>query len=506
MARRNSKDNKQNNWINIRTFEVGLQVPNSGDENIISVSAKIKADIVSLKQKAAILTVRLFDEQGDQIGERDVRGLSWSRNAGLYKYVDVCSSPTGFKVQFVSPKEARKIVFAFMPWSEKKKKILLNDFVITAELANSDDFNSMRYDSSTEPINIIGWPPPNQIDEKPTILGIMDEFTSTCFAPEANLVLPRPDNWRELFDRSAPDLIFIESAWRGNQGSWQYRVARYSYSPGSELKQLCKYARRKGVPVIFWNKEDPVHYEKFIDSCKISDAIFTTDARRVDQYKKDTNIALVNPLPFAAQPKIHYPRPLHARMRRACFAGSWYGNRHQERGDAMSWLLPAVAPLGLDIFDRNHGTGVFPFPQELEQCVVGSLPYEALCQAYSQYRVFLNVNSVINSPTMFSRRVFELLASGTPVVSTESDAIENILGTDSVIFVRNAAEAQEAVSKLLSDDDFWRQRSIAGMRAIYSGHTYADRLTEIFRTLECDRFSKQSGQVSAIFTGEKKPA
>ena len=174
MARRNSKDNKQNNWINIRTFEVGLQVPNSGDENIISVSAKIKADIVSLKQKAAILTVRLFDEQGDQIGERDVRGLSWSRNAGLYKYVDVCSSPTGFKVQFVSPKEARKIVFAFMPWSEKKKKILLNDFVITAELANSDDFNSMRYDSSTEPINIIGWPPPNQIDEKPTILGIMD--------------------------------------------------------------------------------------------------------------------------------------------------------------------------------------------------------------------------------------------------------------------------------------------------------------------------------------------
>ena len=47
--------------------------------------------------------------------------------------------------------------------------------------------------------------------------------------------------------------------------------------------------------------------------------------------------------------------------------------------------------------------------------------------AYRAYKIFLNVNSVHESPTMFSRRVFELLSSYTNVLSTPSVGITEIL-------------------------------------------------------------------------------
>ena len=58
----------------------------------------------------------------------------------------------------------------------------------------------------------------------------------------------------------------------------------------------------------------------------------------------------------------------------------------------------------------------------------GSLDYERMLTAYRAHKVMLNVNSVVDSPTMLARRVFEILASGTPVVSTRSAAVEHGLG------------------------------------------------------------------------------
>ena len=82
---------------------------------------------------------------------------------------------------------------------------------------------------------------------------------------------------------------------------------------------------------------------------------------------------------------------------------------------------------------------------------------------------------------MFSRRVFELLASGTPVVSTFATGIERLLGTDSVWFVDSPAQAGEAVERLLEDDAEWRRRSLRGIRKVFSTHTYAHRLAELCR-------------------------
>jgi hypothetical protein len=149
----------------------------------------------------------------------------------------------------------------------------------------------------------------------------------------------------------------------------------------------------------------------------------------------------------------------------------------------MRWLLQAANRFGLDIYDRNHGTGAFPFPQEYQKGIKGSLPYKKLCDEYSRYRVFLNVNSVLDSPTMFSRRVFELMASGTPVVSTYARGIEELFHSDAVWLVHSEEEAANAIHTLLTDDVEWRRRSLAGIREVFSRHTYTHRLNFILEKI-----------------------
>jgi hypothetical protein len=102
-------------------------------------------------------------------------------------------------------------------------------------------------------------------------------------------------------------------------------------------------------------------------------------------------------------------------------------------------------------------------------------------KAYRQYKVFLNVNSVIDSNTMFSRRVFELLACGTPVVSTVSAGIDRMFGRELVWTVRDKGEAEEAIRHLMQDKWEWRRRSLQGIRRVFAEHTFAHRFDEVLR-------------------------
>lgn len=328
-------------------------------------------------------------------------------------------------------------------------------------------------------ISALGWPEcvPNG---KPVVMAVMDEFTTGCFENDVALVLPRPDNWRVLAERSRPELFFIESAWKGNGGSWQYRVAEYATRPGEEIADMALYASEHSIPLVFWNKEDPVHHQKFMVTARMADHIFTTDANMRDSYREKTGNASVHALPFAAQPALHYPAVLEGRHAQSCFAGSWYGDRHEKRGESMRWLLRAANRHGLVIYDRNHGSGNFTFPEEYQGAIKGGLPYKELCAEYRRYRVFLNVNSVTDSPTMFSRRVFELMACGTPVVSTFARGIEELFESKAVWLVDSEEQADEAIRTLLSDDAEWRRRSLAGIRDVFANHTYAHRLNQVF--------------------------
>lgn len=80
---------------------------------------------------------------------------------------------------------------------------------------------------------------------------------------------------------------------------------------------------------------------------------------------------------------------------------------------------------------------------------------------------------------MFSRRVFELLACGTPVISTYSKGIVEMLG-DSVFLTESEPDTKKHLDLLLNDPTAWMKASVAGIRKVMEFHTYNHRINEVF--------------------------
>lgn len=466
-------------------------------ELIIEANCKY-INVEDVKNRKAVLLINSFDAEGKQLDVPCGKMAKSGHLKAYFKYIACTDNQAKELHSFKVPKGITSLKLGVCGFNNKEGElVVLRSLTMSPKLDKSKPSLFIPPSQQAADISILGWPE-LPLNSKPIVMGIMDEFTTGCFEKDVNLIQPRPDNWYALAEKYRPDLFFIESAWKGNFGSWQYRVANYTNKPGDEIAHICQYAKENGIPTLFWNKEDPVHHDKFMCSAKLVEHIFTTDANMKQSYTEKTGNGNVHALPFAAQPMLHKPAPLNSRKPKACFAGSWYGNRHAERGEAMGWLLSAAKKHGLDIYDRNYGTGIFPFPEMYASEIKGSLPYLELCEEYNKYRVFLNVNSVTESPTMFSRRVFELMACGTPVVSTYAKGIENIFDSDAVWLVKSQEEANEALHTLFTDDNEWRRRSLAGIREVFARHTYAHRLNDIFEQLSIEKKLKTNPNVTLI--------
>lgn len=330
--------------------------------------------------------------------------------------------------------------------------------------------------------------------ERLTVAAILDEMSAACFAPECDLVPLTLEGWADELDEHRPDLLLVESAWQGNGGEWHYRIAKY---PRKDLvglpalRALIDGCRKRGIPTVFWNKEDPVHFDRFAEAAALFDHVFTTDARCIERYEALPGERTVAALPFAAQPRIHNPAAVvDARSSSPCFAGAWYRDRHPDRRAALEAILDAARPYGLVIYDRTFGTTdpAFGFPERFQPHVLGKLPYERVLDVYKSHKVFLNANSVVDSPTMCSRRVLELAACDTAIVSTPGAALSELLG-DAVVQADDAASAAEALERLLEDDDERARITRKARRAVFAEHTYSHRLATIADAVGADASS-----------------
>src|SRR5699024_11732130 len=55
--------------------------------------------------------------------------------------------------------------------------------------------------------------------------------------------------------------------------------------PSSEVTDLLAECRKRGIPTVFWNKEDPPHFDDFLPLAKLFDVVFTSDVRLVNEYR-----------------------------------------------------------------------------------------------------------------------------------------------------------------------------------------------------------------------------
>lgn len=336
------------------------------------------------------------------------------------------------------------------------------------------------------------------------VVSISDKFTYECFRYEANFIPLTKKNWKAEIDAANPVLFFVESAWNGNDGEWTYTMASYKKHLGDPLREAIKYCQSKNIPVVFWNKEDPTNYDVFIDVAADCDYIFTTDGGIVDKYKARVGHDKVYPLAFAAQPAIHNPirdKRKKLPIYEACFAGSWYNNGHDTRRIQTEIVLDGAMHRELHVYDRMlHATKHREsriFPAKYQPFIVGSLSYDQMVTAYRQYKLFLNINTVQDSPTMFSRRVFEILACGTPVVSTHSDGMKTMLG-EHVHIVNNKDEAKQVVQLLLESDLDRERLGHQAARYCLQHHSYQQRFEQILKTIGVESSVDQGDKVSII--------
>ncbi|WP_181147973.1 glycosyltransferase [Arthrobacter sp. MYb213] len=314
---------------------------------------------------------------------------------------------------------------------------------------------------------------------------IADEFTTSTLKREVNLVAPTPDNWRQILQSQPIDVLFVESAWAGNSETWTRKVGYYDDDQCSDLDALTKYCRENGIPTIFWNKEDPVHFNRFRRTAQLFDVVLTTDANCLEDYWENRGgyMRALGSLPFWAQAEIHNPsgstRPYSHSV---AYGGSYYGERYAERSQELRVILEGARKQGLTIYDRqaDNPDSPYNFPSALQPFVQGGLTYDQMVEAYKSHPVHVNVNSVNGSPTMFSRRVFEIAACGTPLISGKSFGVTWMF--DGTVPVVRSREESELITSLWMQSEADRVMDAwAPMRITFQKHLAHHRLALALR-------------------------
>lgn len=322
---------------------------------------------------------------------------------------------------------------------------------------------------------------------------IADEFTTKTLQRAARIVVLERDGFEAQLHEADLDLVLLESAWSGNDGQWHRGVGFYSEEEDESIACLLRQCRDLGIPTLFWNKEDPVHIQRFRRTGARTDHVFTTDADMIGEYLKEAHAladgaaVTASSMPFYADPSVHNPLPSARPYEDTiAYAGTFYGERYAQRSRQLEQLLRTAQEASegaLAIYDRQLAVEDSPyrFPREFSGAVRGSLPYDEVLNSYKSHIANLNVNSVAESPTMFSRRVVEIAASGGVVMSAWSRGITEtfagqIPNTNNDMYWRAflSAWTHEPEEHLA---EAWLQ-----MRAILRSHTVDTALILMART------------------------
>lgn len=308
------------------------------------------------------------------------------------------------------------------------------------------------------------------------IAAIMDEFTLCCYQPECTLLEVSPEHFEQELDAFLPDMLFVESAWNGNHGLWKDKLAHGS----REYFSLARYCTNKNIPIIFWNKEDPFHFDDFLLIAKSADYIFTTDSDMIPAYQSHIGFDRVYHLHFAAQPRLHNPLEIGTRQDKFCFAGAYY-RCYPKRVDVFERFAQIfISTKGLAIYDREYGKkrSAYKFPAKYKPYILGTLKADEIEKAHKGYVFGINMNTVVSSSTMFSRRVFELMASNTVTVGNYARGLDNYFGQRTVC-TDDAKMLAAKLEKYCSTEADIHKYRLLGLREILTSHLYEDRLNEI---------------------------
>jgi spore maturation protein CgeB len=148
-------------------------------------------------------------------------------------------------------------------------------------------------------------------------------------------------------------------------------------------------------------------------------------------------------------------------------------------------LFAGCSDIGVTVYDRNSGrrSANYRYPDLPWLEVCPSVPHQQTAQLYRDYMVSLNVNTVEDSVTMFSRRLVEILACGGLAVTTPGLSVDRYFKNYSYV-VGCEEEARDLFGRLkqgLTSRD--REMAAAGADYVLKEFTWAHRLEEVMRAI-----------------------
>lgn len=479
-----------------------FSVPRQGFILELFINAVCSEKDKSRYRKSAVVLLSFYDNQGRELMNVPGLGVSKAFNK-LFRYIDASDlNLNGNPRELLKLRLPEKVTLVKV--SVAGLSIPENEFIDIKIKGHCYDENAL-IDQRHEELMLQTLPSPKVHDSKIkrltkdlTVACILDELTTECLSHEVNILKLKRETWQSQMQEQKADFLLVESCWRGNDGNWG--ALNLKNNGSKKLSGLLNYCIKNNIPTVFWNKEDPPHYETFAPVAVMFDFVFTTDINVISRYKKDFGIT-AHSLSFAAQPKIHNPLLNISRKDKAVFAGSYYSEREARCNDFHDIVadLDAVG-VGYDIYDRNHMSGIerFQYPDRYAANIIGKLPPEELWKVNNGYKYQINLNSVTDSSTMFARRVYESLASGTPVISNASKGVSDLFG-DLVIMNDASGSIADKVRELEKSREKYNSLAKSGVRRVMREHTYSHRIKEICELIGIDVALDQP-EITAIAT------
>ena len=368
---------------------------------------------------------------------------------------------------------------------------------------------------------------------------LTDYLTSVNISYECRIKCLTVKNYSTVLKEWHPDIIFIESAFHGFNWSWSYKLAKhpkiFDVNYLKHFKKLINLAQDLKIPTVFWNKDDGAFFETFIEAASLCDYIYTADSSSIVRYKnylysrsslepqeistnfqnyfndtqqniKDSSSLntsvladglkfkvgnqFIGLLKMAIQPRIHCFKGFNFSKKAICFAGSYYRRILDTRRLFLNDIFSVCAErdVQLDIFDRNSNRISrnldFKFPKFKNINVLPKLSNEQTADAYRQYHVSLNVNSITDSETMCSRRLLEIIACGGIVATNNSKAVENLF-KDYCVVINSKEEAMELLPNMvLTPSKVNLEKAQAGSIYVSQNFSWEKRLEQLAEDLK----------------------
>ena len=313
---------------------------------------------------------------------------------------------------------------------------------------------------------------------------VVDDLTRACLFHECRTMSVTPWNHAFVFKCWNPDILFVESTWRGRWDSWRYKMVCYPDHPertNLDLVRVVAAARAAKVPTVFWNREDGVHFDRFIDSVRLFDRVLTVDEQMLPRYREALGPdAKIDVMMFAASASLHAPQTDDV-LRRASFVGS-YSFQHPERKQWQDKMFLSAKAIGMTVYDRNSNrkSAKYRYPSYPWIDVGRAVPHARTAEIYRRHAVNLNVNTITNSATAFSRRLVEIIATGSLALTNATPAVSNIF-KQYCIATNDEAEAEHVFDRIfregLSKDDIAKTRE--GADYVMKNHLWRHRLEKI---------------------------